>query len=163
MRQAIYIFILFGLVACGENSSKSEVLLRQIFDNLVIAATYDDVCTDSQTARSVNANLFGNMQMIIGLYKGEIKHNHPEFTQQDAERMVYARRDEVQQKAADLLADRGCDSEKGEMAQKYLKDFNTQTPPALFEQISAKLKEIGAELHIDQSEAAPAAKTPETH
>ncbi|GEM_PF-5195676 len=160
MRSAIYIFILFGLVACGENSSKSEVFLRQIFDNLTVAMTYDDVCTGAESAKSVNANLFGTMQMIVTLYTGEIKYNRPDLSQQDVERMVLARRDDTQQSVEAYLIARGCDSDKGQSAKKFLEHFNTLSPAAFHEQIAEKLKTIKGELHNDPSSEV---KIPETH
>lgn len=149
------IFVAFGLVACSGKPVSPEVLLGQVFDNLNVAMSYDKICHDSQTVKAVNANFFGNMQMLTALYGGELHYAHPEMTVDDIDKMLSERSNKVSQEVEKILTEKGCDSDKGKGAAKLLAYFTGIMPPVLFSQISDKVEKMGGMLHVDDAASAP--------
>lgn len=117
-RLCLLISGLFALTGCGDQPPKSETFLRQVLDNLTVAVAYDEVCLDSKFVKQPNVLLFGNMQMIVYLYVGELKYNRPEASQQFVESMLLSRREMISGKAKKILEEKGCESRQSTRGKK---------------------------------------------
>lgn len=139
--------LVLALAGCSKEGVQSDVVVGQVFDNLNAALTYDDVCADGAAVKSVNPNLFGNMQTIAYLFSQELGANHPDIKPDELQKAVFDRRDSVSEKAATMLRDKGCDSDEAQKAKAALDLFLTVSPPQTYASIEAKVKSVGSALH----------------
>lgn len=165
MRKAPFILSLLAipLLASCSPPPKSETYLRSVFDKLNIALTYETICDNSKHIETMNANLAGNMQMVVAVYSAELQHNNPSATEGDISAMMSERKELVEKKMQDLLQkDNGCKSVAATDAKKFLNGFLEIPPAAFYAMISKNLESIGSVAHADAPPTNPASAAPST-
>lgn len=163
MRKAPVILSLLAipLLASCSPPPKTETYLRAVFDKLNIALTYEKVCDNSKHIETMNTNLFGNMQMVVAVYAGELMHNNPKASEADISMMISERKELVEKKMKDLLGEEnGCQSIAAKDAQKFLTAFLEMAPPVFFSMISKNLESLGGSVHMDSPPVSPSSAAP---
>lgn len=137
------------LSSCGPQAPQSEQYLQSVFDKLNIALAYEKICENGKHLETMDVNLYGNMQMIVAIYSGELIKNHPKASEEDIFKMINDRRDLINGRMEKVLTEHGCESDPAKDSEKLLNVLLKMRPWEVFGIVSKDLEKVGGKINME--------------